>query len=431
MDNAWLSTEETARFLGVKVETVYAYVSRGLLPRVHDSGGHRSFFPIDDVRRIAAGQGATHAHNPKHTSVSTVVGGTPYYRGICACCLAQSRSFENVAELLWASSSPKATWTFDRSGLEIAMPGQQQLPSGVLPVDRISIALPTLALTDVFRNTTDTEGVAALGRRLLTSLVEILPRQDGLPGQKSDDESGDSFAYKLHQRLSACTPTALNVSILNCALALRADHAMASTTVAVRLAAAAGSYPYGAIGAGLGVGSGGNSGVPLMEISNTFDRIEAGGLFDPKSFGVHARAQITGFGHPLYPQGDPRAELLLGMLRQGFSGSKELAAVEALLDAAAARGLPRPNLRFAVVAAARAMRMIPGASEAIFVLGRMAGWLAHAAEVYESKEVLAHPLTLYTGDGPDICDEHTVASPDPRTATRGSCPADKAQSTCP
>ena len=48
-----LDTEEVARRLGVKRETVYAYVSRGLLVRHPASGPHHSEFDPEEVERLA------------------------------------------------------------------------------------------------------------------------------------------------------------------------------------------------------------------------------------------------------------------------------------------------------------------------------------------------------------------------------------------
>jgi citrate synthase len=88
---------------------------------------------------------------------------------------------------------------------------------------------------------------------------------------------------------------------------------------------------------------------------------------------------VHGFGHPLYPAGDPRAIEILRRLDE-FPAS--LDAIGGLVDLAAARGMPPPNVDFALAALAQVALMIPGASEAIFVLARTAGWIAHALEEY-------------------------------------------------
>ena len=49
-----LPSEEAARRLGVKVATLYAYVSRGLLESHPEPGGRRSLFDAGRHRAIGA-----------------------------------------------------------------------------------------------------------------------------------------------------------------------------------------------------------------------------------------------------------------------------------------------------------------------------------------------------------------------------------------
>jgi citrate synthase len=48
-----LSTKETAELLGVKPETVYAYVSRGQLSSRREPGGRGSTFDAEEVAALA------------------------------------------------------------------------------------------------------------------------------------------------------------------------------------------------------------------------------------------------------------------------------------------------------------------------------------------------------------------------------------------
>jgi citrate synthase len=73
--------------------------------------------------------------------------------------------------------------------------------------------------------------------------------------------------------------------------------------------------------------------------------------------------------------------------------------VESLLDAAARRGLPDPNVDLALAALAHVAGMTRGAAEAIFATARTAGWIAHALEEYERNTPI-RPRALYTGPTP-------------------------------
>ena len=101
---------------------------------------------------------------------------------------------------------------------------------------------------------------------------------------------------------------------------------------------------------------------------------------------------VPGFGQPLYPDGDPRVPVLSGIARE-FGATTE---ADALLKVAAAQGLPPPNVDFGLATLTRALRLSSGAGEAIFIAGRLAGWLAHAMEEYAERSDL-RMRALYVG----------------------------------
>jgi citrate synthase len=93
-----LSTAETARRLGVKPQTVYAYVSRGLLTRHPDRDGRRSRFDPAEVDRLAArarhGGRAGALEVVVDTELTLIdVEGRLFFRGRDATELARFRSF--------------------------------------------------------------------------------------------------------------------------------------------------------------------------------------------------------------------------------------------------------------------------------------------------------------------------------------------------
>jgi citrate synthase len=107
--------------------------------------------------------------------------------------------------------------------------------------------------------------------------------------------------------------------------------------------------------------------------------------------------RIPGFGHFVYSSGDPRAVLLLDLVRRAVPGSPELAVAEAVLAEARRRALPAPNIDFALATLARAAHMIHGAGEAVFAIARTAGWTAHALEEYARNKPI-RPRGRYTGN---------------------------------
>ena len=109
--------------------------------------------------------------------------------------------------------------------------------------------------------------------------------------------------------------------------------------------------------------------------------------------------KVPGFGHPVYRGGDPRAVVLLDLVRRAAPKSAQLAVAEAVLAEVRQKSLPKPNIDFAIATLARVAGMVRGAGEAIFAVARTAGWIAHALEAYAGNGPL-RPRAVYTGRPP-------------------------------
>jgi citrate synthase len=101
---------------------------------------------------------------------------------------------------------------------------------------------------------------------------------------------------------------------------------------------------------------------------------------------------MPGFGHPLYPDGDPRAAALLG----AFKVPAVLAQLRA--ETEAATGL-LPNIDFALVGMSRTLALPADAPFSLFAVGRMAGWHAHAIEQLQTGKLI-RPRARYVGVRP-------------------------------
>src|SRR5476651_182761 len=101
-----LESEEAARRLGVKLPTLYAYVSRGLLVSYpSDDSRRRRLFDFDDVEQMARRSRGSRPVESRRASVTTGITQSreegPSYRGRSVAELATSATFEEVADLLW------------------------------------------------------------------------------------------------------------------------------------------------------------------------------------------------------------------------------------------------------------------------------------------------------------------------------------------
>jgi citrate synthase len=69
---------------------------------------------------------------------------------------------------------------------------------------------------------------------------------------------------------------------------------------------------------------------------------------------------------------------------------------DALVREVVGRGLPTPNIDFALAVLASVAGMVPGAAEAVFAVARTAGWIGHALEEY-ARHTPLRPRARYTG----------------------------------
>src|SRR5215216_5679659 len=408
-----LSTAEAAARLGVKPATLYAYVSRGLLGRERSAHGRTSTFDPDEVDRLARPGRARRGRRPSAelvvpSALTAIDHGLPWYRGLAVPELARTRGFEEVAEWLWTGQfpDPAPTWQASQPALDAGRRAQAALPPAALPLERIQVIAAALAAGDELRLELHPAAVTAAGRALIAGLVDCLPRQGPAP------PAGGAIAGRLWAGLSTLAPGPELVGTLDAALVLLADHELAASTVAARVAASVRADPYAVASAGLAVVSGSLHGGASLGIEALLDEIdrpdraadgEMGRLRDRAVGVVGARLRrgerLRGFGHRLYPDGDPRAGVLLDRLRAAAAGSPRLAVVEALLEAAARRGLPEPNVDLALAALAHVTAMTHGAAEAIFAVARTAGWVAHGLEEYDRNTPI-RPRAVYTGPAP-------------------------------
>ncbi|RSM54832.1 citrate synthase [Actinoplanes sp. ATCC 53533] len=395
-----LTTEEVARRLGVKKATVYAYVSRGLLGSRRNADGKESLFAEPDVAAFVARRkrpGAVPDAPAIHTGITLITGDELFYRGHNARVLAGTASFESVVTLLWTSRLAHVPVEPDPELRALAEAVTVPLPAGARSTDRLRVTVAAIAAVDRLRFDTTPAAVIARGRTILGTMVAALPVRAHPP-------RGQALADALWCRLTDRAPTAAGVAALNAALVLLADHDLAASTFAARVAASTRAHPYAVIQAGLAALDGPLHGAAsdivfglLTEVMRSRDAV--GAIADR----LRADGWLAGFGHPLYPAGDPRAAVLLGMLAEPPVAEGQRAVRAAMADATAAmerHSGAAPNIDFALAALALLHGMAADAGETIFAVARTAGWIAHALEEYADEPSRFRPNGRYSGQSP-------------------------------
>jgi citrate synthase len=364
---------ETAAILGVTKATLYAYVSRGRLARTIAADGRTSLFARDEVEQLAQRSRRTPT-GPRATidvqissGITVIDEASLSYRGHDVAALVVDHRFEDVAELLWSGESVEtsATWP----SLDAAERGALAPIASLRlsPIGRIATAAQVLAELDGGVAVGETAGASTIdaARRLLIAAPPVLG---------STRRSG-----RYAERLAAAwrrRPSPALVDAIDAALVLLADHELATSTLAVRIAASVRTSPSVALAAGLTTLEGALHGSASAEAHRFLDDC---GESAPSVVMGRLRAQrrpIPGFGHKIYRGVDPRFSPLLDQVRRLDPAGAEL--VDGVIVEAGRIMAHQPNVDLALGALTRAAGFEPDTP--IFAVARIAGWAAHYDE---------------------------------------------------
>jgi citrate synthase len=393
-----LTAEQVALRLGVRLPTVYAYVSRGVLARTLAADGRSSRFDPGEVdvlaRRGRPRQGAARAGRVDvslATSVTRVEASRLSFRGYDATTLAANASFEQVAELLWTGTlPPRAEFTAPTNALRVVHALGRALPPASGPLHRFAAAAAATAPLFPLRVDLRPDAVLGAARGLIATFVAALP----LVGRAASPEAA-RIAERLWPRVSALPSRPARVRLLDALLALLADHELATSTMAVRVAASTRADPFAVVLAGLGALSGPLHGSASLRCHRLL--LDAAASTPDLAVARALSSQaLAGFGHPVYQDDDPRAVYLLEGVR-ALALRKEQAVIDGVIAAAGAISRAKPNVDLAVGAVALALGMHVGATEAVFGLARTAGWIAHALEEYGEEPLRFRARAIYVG----------------------------------
>ena len=385
-----VTADQAADLLGVRLQTIYAYVSRGLLTRSHRNNemGHRvSVLALDEVLRLAAERTRVRTGSLEvlvETDVTLLdPKGTLSYRGHDAVALA-SRPFEEAAALVWAVPDVGGWEPLD-SDVAVVRAAASALAAGATDADRVRAAVLALATDDPDRGELKPDHVVAVGRRAVVGGVAAL-----------GGEGAGSVAHRLWGALGTSPHSHEGVAALNAALVLLMDHELAASTMAARVAAGTGADPWLVLLTGLAALGGPRHGRSSVVAEGLLGAVRREGVGALDRYATEAGdVGIPGFGHKVYVDADPRAEVLLDhVARLDPDGWP---AVEELLLAVSSRFGLSPNVDLGLAALVQACGFRPGSGETVFALSRMVGWLAHAMEEYP-QGLRFRPRAVYTGE---------------------------------
>ena len=391
----YLSAREAAEFLGVKLQTLYAYASRGRVESVpRPASRARGYLRADlerlrtqrDARagRLAVSASALRFGPPVlESSITWFDEGGALYRGRPALELAGNDvPFESVAELLWSGELPARPprWPRGDAGTPLRRLASL-LPRGAPPLTSLAFVVPALGARDPGRFDTRPEAVLPRARVLIPRLAAGLALGTDV-GRVERALGARSVAHAVAVALSARGGRA-GVRAINRLLVLLADHELNTSAFAARVVASTGADPYACVSAALAALSGPRHGGASEAVEAL---VRETGRPERAVAVIEARTRrgesVPGFGHRLYPRGDPRTPPLLELARELAPRSREVGTLLALVDAMRKMGRPPPNTDVGIVALCSALGLPPGSGPGLFAVGRAAGWIAHALEQY-------------------------------------------------
>ncbi|MWL89389.1 citrate/2-methylcitrate synthase [Cupriavidus sp. SW-Y-13] len=377
--SSWISMDEVCSRLGVRPQTIYAYVSRGKLEVMSDpSDSRRSLYRAEDVAGLARRKQAGRKHETLATntlfgaepsiptSISTFLRERLYYRGQDAVALAKTASVEEAAQLLWSAGQPVDFSCGDR----VTTPGR--------------VAAFTMLA-----------GLAATGHSTHGRMTRVLHQEaQGLVGKIANAFGAAKVAQPLHLRFAQGWKQPAKVAeLLRTAMVLLVDHELTSSAFASRIAASTGASLPACLLSGMTTLSGPLHGDASGRVKALFDEVERQGEDHVIAHHLSTGVPLAGFGHHLYPDGDPRATALLAMIDLPENIARFIEKASGLT------GL-QPNIDVALAALVTHYGLPDDAAFALFATARSVGLLAHSLEQLGVAQVI-RPRGRYVGVMPE------------------------------
>ncbi len=394
-DQRYVEARTAAKHLGIQLRTLYAYVSRGQVRSIAGAKGRPHMYALADLERLRVRRDARKGHGAVaagalrwgepvlDSAITQITPQGPAYRGRLATELAQTTRFENVAELLWSGYLPAGEITWPRGTLPFA--ALAKLVTSPHPLEIMPLVVGVAALGDPQRGDPRPDAVLARGRSLIPLLAASLA-PGFTPAAVTRALGAPSIAAICARALETD-----RVELVERALILLADHELNASSFSARVTASTDADPYACVMAALSTLSGPKHGTASEAVSRFAETLT------PETARAAVRALqkrgelLPAFGHPLYPDGDPRAPPLLDAARP-LATTKRARTLLAIADASATP----PSVDVALALIAAVLGAAPSAASGLFAVARCAGWLAHALE-QRAAGFLLRPRARYVG----------------------------------
>jgi 2-methylcitrate synthase/citrate synthase II len=343
------------------------------------------------------------------TAISTLADGLSY-RGYPIEELAEAARFEEVAYLLLRGELPTESElaAFQKRLADIAaIPNAltdilREIPASTPLMDVMRTGCSLLAHWDADAADNGREANLRKAERLVAQMPVLLAAghrmRHGKDSVAADGRRG--FAENLLWMLNGREPSPQDVRAMEVSLITYAELEFNASTFTARVVASTQSDMHSAITAAIGALKG-----PLHGGANerVMDVLHAAGSADRAEAWVRDKLsrnqRITGFGHRVYKQGDPRAALLKPLCAQlaAQRGQTELEETADTIERVVreVKGL-RPNVDWPSARLYHYLGLPAELYTPLFVVARMAGWSAHVIEQLANNRLI-NPAAHYVG----------------------------------
>ncbi|MGE3800639.1 MAG: citrate/2-methylcitrate synthase [Candidatus Kapaibacterium sp.] len=401
----FITAKEAAKELNVSLTTLYAYVSRGLVrsEATAEKNDKRKRYAYEDIERLKsrkelrrepnkAAERALHWGTPiLQSSITMIAENQLYYRGRNAVELSESSTVEEVALLLWEAEGLSEE-TFPTKTTDLPKEWSKLKGTvGNLPFIQQFLILLLIAETeDPTAYDLTPQRVRKTGSRIVRMMASVVANRDvgreGIARTLAKTWGGNKRGSE---------------ALINAALILCADHELNISSFTARCVASAGSNPYAAIMAGLSALKGTKHGGETAKVEAFLREVgKPSEIRRTIAERLSRGEEIPGFGHTLYPDGDPRGRALLDLTYKHYPRSATTKLIQGVEAEMREGSEQEPTIDLALTAIARNLALPPDGAITLFALGRAVGWIAHAQEQYKLNSII-RPRARYVGKTPE------------------------------
>jgi citrate synthase len=382
--------------LGIKPATLYTYVSRGLLHPLRHAHRKANRYLLEELQSLKVRSSVRQGSGPVaaaamrwgqpviETSITEIDEDGPRYRGFLATDLVRHPArFENTAELLWSglqTDSPQ-TWPVETMKVDVARALEAVLQQGFVRPRMMRVF--SIVATVLGDGTLEQELRMGSTERLSRQMLFAFAGACGLLGPRGvylQPQVEQSLALHVMEAMGVTKAPALEHAI-NTALILSADHELSPSTFSARIAASTGATLHACIVAALAAHQGAALAGGADAAEDLIESLHSNADLKSRLAEAELKGQrLPGFGLPIYPNGDPRAALMIKLAQQTAPGSAQADLALRFVEGVNERLGLHPNIEMGLVVLCNAWHMPARSACALWGIGRTAGWIAHTLE---------------------------------------------------